>query len=249
MQTFNRYEIKYLLTKEQFNMIREALLVSGEMRADKYNLNGATYPIQSLYFASVTDAVAQQGLKIQPVDFKQRLRLRSYGPARDDSPTFMEIKKKFTKKTFKRRTTMTLSAAEQFLAGHLPADNLVLREVDHLMQRDPVVPVLMLAYDRYAMHAISPQSDLRISFDTNIRYQATKLNLRETVTGPTIIADDCVLMELKTEFGLPDFVRQLINDLALRPIKYSKFELGLKAHFQTSEDAYSQLLKESHQYA
>jgi hypothetical protein len=248
-QVFNRYEVKYLLTTDQFDTIRHALLVSGHMRADAYNQDGETYPIQSLYFASVTDTVSQQALKLKSVDFKQRLRVRSYGPAQNDSPVFMEIKKKFTKKTFKRRVTMSLAEVKAFLAGEKVADNLVLKEVDHLMQRDPVLPVLMLAYDRYAMHATAKTSDLRISFDTNIRYQAHHLDLREEVTGLNIIPDGMVLMELKTELGLPTYIRDLLQQLCLRPTKYSKFELGLKAHFQTEDDAYAQLIKESIQHA
>ena len=74
MQVFNRYEVKYIITQAEYEAILQALLATEDMRLDRYNQTGESYPIQSLYYASVTDAVSQQALRLEPNEFKQRLR-------------------------------------------------------------------------------------------------------------------------------------------------------------------------------
>lgn len=117
MQVFNRYEVKYIITQAQYEGILQALLAAEQMRLDRYNQTGESYPIQSLHYASVTDAVSQQALRLEPNEFKQRLRMRSYGPANADKPVFLEIKNKFLKKTYKRRITADYGPANRFLAA------------------------------------------------------------------------------------------------------------------------------------
>ena len=95
MQVFNRYEVKYIITQAEYEGILQALLATEDMRLDRYNQTGESYPIQSLYYASVTDAVSQQALRLEPNEFKQRLRVRSYGPATRISQFSWRLKRSF----------------------------------------------------------------------------------------------------------------------------------------------------------
>lgn len=48
--------------------------------------------------------------------YKEKLRLRSYGVAKEDTTVFLELKKKYDSVVYKRRIAMPLAQAEQFLA-------------------------------------------------------------------------------------------------------------------------------------
>ena len=242
MQVFNRYEVKYIITQAQYEGILQALLAEERMRLDRYNQTGESYPIQSLYYASVTDAVSQQALRLEPNEFKQRLRMRSYGPANADKPVFLEIKKKFLKKTYKRRITVDYETANRFLAaGEIP-DNQIGREVLALARKQ-LQPVIKVAYERVALHATSCDSDLRISFDTNIRTSTRDLSISNQTIGATLLPAGTVLMEIKTELGMPTFLRRIVADYQLRPTNFSKFERGLKRSFQASDETYTDILQ------
>lgn len=242
MQVFNRYEVKYIITQAEYEAILQALLATEDMRLDRYNQTGESYPIQSLYYASVTDAVSQQALRLEPSEFKQRLRVRSYGPATAAKPVFLEIKKKFLKKTYKRRITVDYETANRFLiAGELP-DNQIGREVLALARKQ-LQPVIKVAYERVALHATSCDSDLRISFDTDIRTSTLDLNISNQTIGENLLPAGMVLMEIKTELGMPTFLRRIVADYQLRPTSFSKFERGLKRSFQESDETYTDILQ------
>ena len=69
MQVFNRYEVKYIITQAEYKAILQALLATEDMRLDRYNQTGESYPIQSLYYASVTDAVSSRSIMKRRIDF------------------------------------------------------------------------------------------------------------------------------------------------------------------------------------
>lgn len=248
MQVFNRYEVKYLITADQVDKIIQQLLNSGKMRLDKYNQAGDWYPIQSLYFASITDVVSQQALRLELNEFKQRLRLRTYGPARESEPAFLEIKKKFLKKTYKRRVTVDYQTATAFLMTQVLPTNQITREVAALrvQQQDPVIKI---AYDRVALHATQATSDLRISFDRNVRYDMVELDIATETIGYQLLKPGMVLMEIKTELGMPSFLRQILGEYKLRPTRFSKFERGLKDGFQRHATAYQMLMEKDFTHA
>ncbi|TVV39093.1 polyphosphate polymerase domain-containing protein [Weissella cibaria] len=248
MQVFNRYEVKYLITADQVDKIIQQLLNSGKMRLDKYIQAGDWYPIQSLYFASITDVVSQQALRLELNEFKQRLRLRTYGPARASEPAFLEIKKKFLKKTYKRRVTVDYQTATAFLMTQVLPTNQITREVAALrvQQQDPVIKI---AYDRVALHATQATSDLRISFDRNVRYDMAELDIATETIGYQLLKPGMVLMEIKTELGMPSFLRQILGEYKLRPTRFSKFERGLKDGFQRHATAYQMLMEKDFTHA
>lgn len=83
---FKRNEYKYIITEEQYDSIIET--IESRLRADVY---GET-TIQSLYFD--TDDYRLIRTSIEKPDYKEKLRLRSYGLAKEDGEVFLELKKK-----------------------------------------------------------------------------------------------------------------------------------------------------------
>ncbi len=52
---------------------------------------------------------------IEADNYKEKLRLRSYGVAAADSAVFLELKKKYNGVVYKRRAAMTYAEAERYL--------------------------------------------------------------------------------------------------------------------------------------
>lgn len=82
--TFKRYELKYLLNRQE----KEQILLAMEpyMKLDDY---GRTV-IRNIYFDTDTFRLIRRSLE-KPV-YKEKLRIRSYKPVTETDPVFVEIK-------------------------------------------------------------------------------------------------------------------------------------------------------------
>ncbi|MGN0414765.1 MAG: VTC domain-containing protein [Agathobacter sp.] len=81
---FKRYEIKYLLNREQYQLIRRVM--DDSMTEDQFGHS----TIHSLYLDTPDLLLARRSLE-KPL-YKEKLRLRSYGDTTEDSTVFVEIK-------------------------------------------------------------------------------------------------------------------------------------------------------------
>ena len=89
--SFARKEIKFLLSMEQYHGLME--VIGEHMNPDKYCVGGKEYGIYNIYYDTPDDFLIRESLS-KPY-YKEKIRLRSYySPADDDSPVFLEIKKK-----------------------------------------------------------------------------------------------------------------------------------------------------------
>ncbi|MBQ9276839.1 MAG: VTC domain-containing protein, partial [Clostridia bacterium] len=75
--TMKRYELKYILSKEQVDALKKGL--EGHMVLDKYGLTS----IASLYYDTPDYRLIRTSIEKPP--FKEKIRLRSYGLATEDS--------------------------------------------------------------------------------------------------------------------------------------------------------------------
>ena len=82
---FKRHELKYMLTRAQKQHVVEAM--APYMKLDKYGL----ITIRNLYFDTDNYRLIRRSIE-KPV-YKEKLRIRSYSRADDDSPVFVELKK------------------------------------------------------------------------------------------------------------------------------------------------------------
>lgn len=107
--TFQRYETKYMLSPIMARKLRKSL--PGHLQMDEYGLD----TICSLYYDTPDHQLIRRSLE-KPV-YKEKLRLRSYGPAKETSPIYVELKKKYEGIVYKCRERMILSEAVPYLAG------------------------------------------------------------------------------------------------------------------------------------
>lgn len=112
--TFERKEVKYRLNTMQVRAIKQAL--SAHMAPDEYGQTSIT----SVYYDTPNRDMISRSLE-KPA-YKEKLRLRTYGPRNASAPVFVELKKKHEGIVYKRRIAASEPAAQLLMVG-VPYEN------------------------------------------------------------------------------------------------------------------------------
>lgn len=229
---FQRKETKYLIPTIQFHSFLKDL--KKQMQIDEYGL----HTILSLYFDTPDDRFITNSMT-KP-KYKEKFRVRSYGIPKETSMVFLEIKKKVNGIVYKRRMPLTYAEYLQWLdQKHFlkNEDEQIPQEVNWLFKRNPdLSPKTMIMYERMSLFGTS-DPDFRVTFDQNIRFRSTNLDL--SITGEeTLVAPEIgVLMEVKALGAYPLWFVELLNDYKLRKGSFSKYAETYQRHLfvQTKE--------------
>ena len=216
--TFKRYEMKYMLTQAQ----KEALLQVMEpyMALDQY---GRT-TIQNLYYD--TDSFRLVRRSMERPEYKEKLRVRSYGTAKEMDNVFVEIKKKYDGVVYKRRIVLPAREAALYLkSGLLTKPSQISREINWLRNRLPLKPKVFIGYDREAYAGIKgiENPELRVTFDTNLRYREDRLDLRKGDDGYPLLDSGKILMEIKIPGAAPLWLARLLSENDIHMTSFSKY--------------------------
>lgn len=213
---FKRYEKKYCLTKAQQEVILEGM--RSYMKKDVYG----QYTICNIYYD--TDDWRLIRTSLEKPKYKEKLRVRSYGTAKDDSKVFVEIKKKYDGIVYKRRITVGANEVFAYLDGNLSRidHGQIGREIEWFQQYYQTKPKVFIGYDRLAFAGIE-DPELRITFDTNLRWRTEQLDLRCGDYGAPISGYGDVLMEIKIPDTAPLWLSHLLNEAKAYPTSFSKY--------------------------
>lgn len=214
---FERYEKKYMLTHGQYETLRHML--GDWMAADEYG----KHTICNLYYDTESFSLIRRSL--QKPNYKEKLRLRSYGvPGREDG-VFVELKKKLAGVVYKRRVRMELGEAMDYLAGGVRPrqEGQIVREVDWFMQQNSrPAPAAFIGYDRIALYGLE-DANFRVTFDTGLRWRDEDLDLSHGDCGAPLLPRDRVLMEIKIPGAMPLWMSRILDAAGVYPISYSKY--------------------------
>jgi SPX domain protein involved in polyphosphate accumulation len=217
---FKRVEKKYLLSDGE----REALLekISPMLVPDQYGHS----TISSLYLDTPDFRIIRASIeaKLWGHAYKEKLRLRTYGLPTEQSKAFLEIKKKYKGVVYKRRISLRLSDAVEYInGGEKPPDSQIMREIDYAMRfYGQPKPSVMVSYERDAFF-VRDLPALRITFDSNVRFRDTDLDLTHGSYGKKILADGYSLMEIKTDGAMPLWLSRVLDGLGIYPTSFSKY--------------------------
>jgi len=212
---FERYEKKYLLTREQYRAFRRGM--APYMQPDQH----PRYSISNIYYDTQHYDLIRTSLE-KPV-YKEKLRLRSYGIPGSGDNVFVEIKKKFDGVVYKRRVTMELEQAEGYLRGENPGDgSQISREIDWFLQSYRPEPKVFIAYDREAW-AAADGGELRLTFDTALRARSNDVDLSRGSHGVPLLQEDLILMEIKIPGAAPLWLARLLAENRISPTSFSKY--------------------------
>jgi hypothetical protein len=224
-EVFNRYEKKYIITDEIYQLMKPQL--EEYMEVDDHSRNGDFYTICNIYYDTPDSEIIRKSIE-GPV-YKEKLRLRSYGVVEKNNRVYLEIKKKFDGCVNKRRTSLTLEEAYHYLDTRNqpeplnPMNGQILNEIDFLFHKYKVLqPKLFLAYDRNALFGIEDKS-FRVTFDTNIRTRRYDLVLDKGIYGELLLPKDQWLMEVKMKDVVPLWFAKLLSKYKVYPVSFSKY--------------------------
>lgn len=215
--TFQRYELKYLLNRQE----KEQILLAMEpyMKLDDY---GRTI-IRNIYFDTDTFRLIRRSLE-KPV-YKEKLRIRSYKPVRATDPVFVEIKKKYKSVVYKRRLLLPeKTVMESFRTGEpLPVCSQIGDEIQYFREYyKNLQPSVFLSYEREAFYSLDG-SDFRVTFDENILYRRNDISLGSEIYGHPLLGKQQTLMEIKTSGGIPLWMSETLTKHHLYKTSFSKY--------------------------
>lgn len=221
--SFQRFEKKYLLAQTQYAALLNRM--SPYMQPDEYG----RYTICNIYYDTDNYQLIRASLE-KPV-YKEKLRMRSYGVPGDGDPVFVELKKKYHGEVYKRRAVMEAAEAVDYLAGTARPrqEGQICHEIDWFLASYHPTPKAFIAYDREAL-AGRDNPDLRITFDTNLRWRNSDLDLRCRDHGELLLPREQILMEIKIPGASPVWLSHLLSELKVFPVSFSKYGTCYRQH-------------------
>lgn len=214
---FQRVEKKYLITAEQKEQLLS--LISHRLTPDAHGVS----TICSMYLDTPDFLLVRNSIDAK--QYKEKLRLRSYGMQQDDGKVFLEIKKKYKGVVYKRRISTTLKQAMDYIYhGVSLGDSQILREIDYAMRfYGQPKPSVMLCYEREAFYVIDAPA-LRLTFDSNVRYRTTGLTPKAGLEGKCILPEGKdYILEFKTDTAMPLWLVEIFNQCKIYPTSFSKY--------------------------
>lgn len=222
-KSFKRYEIKYLITINQYINLMNYL--SDKVEKDVFYKS----TIYTVYYDTDNFELIRKSIE-KPI-YKEKLRIRSYNKPTLDSSVYVELKKKYDHIVHKRREKIAYKYVlnNSFLEG---AETQIDKEIKYFNDfYDGLTSKMFLSYEREAYY-FKTDKQIRITFDTNIKYQTENVSLLPSISGIKLLSNNLVLMELKVPFSIP-------YDLA----KYLSSEKIFKTPFSKYGTAYKQIHK------
>lgn len=231
IEVFNRVEKKYLLDDTVYRKLVRRL--GDYMEADAFNVGQELYSIANIYYDTPSDELIRNSLE-QP-DYKEKLRLRSYGVPQEGDFVYLEIKKKYGGVVNKRRTSLLLDEVYSYIDnGVHPKEasyinRQVLREMDAFLERYELLPKVFLAYERMAFFG-KEDREFRVTFDTNLRSRRERLRLEEGMDGTALLEEGVWLMEVKLLDAAPLWFTRLLSEYQIYPVSFSKYGTEYKKY-------------------
>lgn len=213
---FQRMEKKYLLSQAQFDALMAR--TAGKLLPDAHS----NYTVSSLYYDTRQYDLIRASIE-KPV-YREKLRLRSYGKVNAMTPVFLELKKKCKGVVYKRREILPYQDAIAFLSGGEEAFDAsqILSEIRYFLEMYTVDPTIYICCNRRA-YTGAEDRELRVTFDTDIRFRQSELRLDNGTWGRDILEPGMLLMEIKTSNAFPVWLGRALSELSIFPTSFSKY--------------------------
>ena len=213
---FKRYELKYLLTIEQYNLIKQIL--NNYMVPDNYLKS----TIRNIYYDTLDFLMIRNSIE-KPL-YKEKIRIRTYQTINNEDEVFVELKKKYDGVVYKRREIVSYQNALNFLTNkEKPFDSQIINEINYLLHYYKTLkPAMFISYKREA-YIGNDDKKLRITFDTDILWRDYDIDLTKEPYGEKVLGSDFVLMEVKTIMGLPKWLLEFLGNNKIYKQSFSKY--------------------------
>ena len=213
-----RHEWKHVISPADCAILRSRLRVL--LPADQNGDSNGRYYIRSLYFDNPEDKVLRE--KLDGVSNRDKYRIRYY----NHDPGFIKLEKKSKRNGLCRKDSVRVSAEEAQRIVHgdwkwtESSEKRLLRDLFFAMLYSGMVPKTVVDYTREAF--VYPAGNVRIALDQQIR---TGLDATDFLNPqlPTIPAGNDIILEIKYDSFLPDFIRDAVQLDSRRSSAFSKY--------------------------
>ncbi len=216
METFERVEKKYLLSREQYEKFME--MISCRLKDAEYPVSD----ISSIYYDTDSDELIRRSIE-KPL-YKEKLRVRSYHVKGREDEVFVELKKKFEGIVYKRRTDVSLQDLLKNGLQHCHyANEQIGKEIRWFDAFYPdLMPKVMISVHRLS-YVDKDNDDLRITFDEHTTYRYDDLDFRKGIYGKELFPNGEVIMEIKIPGAMPLYLAEALSLLEIYPHSISKY--------------------------
>jgi VTC domain len=227
--------MKFVITRDQQIALMPRLLE--RMRADENALEGAYYPIVSVYYDNPDRDCYWEKERSIPSRRKMRVRIYGSNDGRLPPTIFVEIKHKCDGRGVKRRLKVPLDEAYWISAGNAPRipltplDMRIVDEIHHLVNQRQFQPVLAMRYDREAFADRDPESDLRVTFDKGVAYRFHDFDAQPDDHSFTeyLLPPGYSVMEVKVTGSVPYWMTRLVGETGCILQGHSKYNNAMEA--------------------
>jgi len=232
VRSFNRFELKYLVTLRQAERFRQNL--RAYLTPDENGNGGGAYELSSLYFDSPDYRCYWE--KMDGIRLRRKLRIRRYetdAPFTEETPVFVEIKQRVDRVTQKRRALLPYHEALQLcckreIPSHAPEDSAVIEEIAALLWQYNLRPTSLIHYRREAWMGGDYDIGLRVTFDTEMRYGVSlgdpaALRLDSSTAEHELFAPTWVIIEIKVNERIPYWLTEMVAAHNLTLVRLSKY--------------------------
>ena len=217
-----REEKKFLISIDE--SIKKSHRLSAVLAADPHNgVNG--YTVRSLYFDTVYDGDFYD--KLAGIETRRKIRLRCYSPK--DNFAMLEMKQKQGASQLKRSLRLSREDAIRLTkADYTPLlkySEPFAAECHALMSLRCYRPKTIVEYNRKAF--IAKENKTRITFDSNIVATESNFDLFDEHLNMYPVLDKYdVVLEVKFNGFLLDYIRRMLNDINRSELSVSKYVLA-----------------------
>lgn len=213
-----RHEFKHEITEFDYIMLKNRL--NCVVYPDKNGDNGK-YKIRSLYFDNIYDTALRE--KLDGVNCREKFRIRSYNG--DTDFIRLEKKSKINGLCNKQSAKITAEEVASIIAGDIDFmaehNAPLIQELYLKMNSIGLLPKTIVDYTREAF--TYPAGNVRITLDYDIRtgLSSTEFLDDDCVTIPA--GDKVIILEVKWDEFLPDFVRDAVQMQNRKSSAFSKY--------------------------
>ncbi len=232
IRSFNRFELKYLVPVKAIREFRQAL--RAYLVPDDHGDSSGSYYLSSLYYDGPDLRFYWE--KVDGVSFRRKLRIRQYespAPLTADTPVSVEIKQRIDRVTQKRRVFLPYQEALRLcderqmpraaVAEITAQDADVLDEILDMLWRYDLQRTSIVRYARQALIGTDYDVGLRVTFDTDLSYRVSNLELGDGQSALPLFPVDWTIVEIKVNERIPYWLTELVAQQNLTLTRVSKY--------------------------
>ncbi len=218
-----RHELKYFITPVQATELTARLCQV--MKFDRYSVERGNYLISSVYFDTPENrslAGTEAGLLK-----RKKYRIRAY----NHSDSFISLERKTKRGTLGKKESVRITRQIyddiMYRRGEslLTLDSDLAHEFYHMLNVEGYRPKTVVEYNRRAF--VADASNVRITLDSNIKGSGAGVDMFVDSGSLVYTVPPCwVVLEVKYDHFLPDYIRNLLPDDSVMQSACSKYVFG-----------------------